>query len=570
MPPEYGATTSLRRPVASFGSGGAAGTVLATMPAIAIDLRLRAYPAVHVDGQGAPLALKRGLALLAVLAEMGRKVARLQLVQLLWPDAAADVGRARLRRLMHETNSALGVDLVVGDTDALWLDHAAAILSADVEDTRRMARQVVTDPADAQSRAALENLLQPDAHQVLEGFEFGADTFDDWLAQHRSQQHRLVARALRSAGEQLLASGQPLLAAEAAARLVAIEPLADTGHALLLRAQAQRGDLAAVESAYLAFAELLRGELGVRPSPAFEALYQDAHRHVLQVLPSSGSEFAAPSAAPRIRFADSDDGAVAYLELGQGPRTLVVLFGLWSHIEVAWEEPSIRAVLQRLSRHSRVVLMDRRGVGLSERLAREQSVPAGVQDLEAVRRAVGADRLWLFGNSVGSMIAIEYAALHPDAVHGLVLYAASARGAWAPDYPWAPTLAQLDTWAERLRAGWGDATSLKEFAPSQANDPAARDWWARLLRQAMSRNSLPALLREFARMDVRHRLPLLRAPTLLLQREGDRITRPGAARYLAEHIVGARLMLLPGDDHNLWAGDVAALIDEVERFVQAG
>jgi len=535
-----------------------------------VDLRLRAYPAVLVDGQAAPLALKRGLALLAVLCELGRKAARLQLAELLWPDAAADVGRPRLRRLVHETNQTLGLDLILGDGDALWLDAATAQVDSDVARLRGLARQLVSDAADAHSRAALEELLQPDAHQLLDGFSFGSDSFDDWLAQRRSEQHRLVVRALQRAGEQLIASGQPLLAAEAAARLVAIEPLADAGHALLLQAHAQRGDLAALESAYLSFAELLRAELGVRPSPAFEALYAQAHRHLQQVLPRTGAEFAAPVSTPPIRFADSDDGAVAYLELGNGPQTMVMLYGLWSHIELAWDEPNIRAVLLRLAHRFRVVLMDRRGVGLSERLAQSQSLRAGVRDLEAVRVAIGADKLWLFGNSVGSMVAIEYAALHPQAVHGLVLYAANARGSWASDYPWALTLEQLEAWAERLRTGWGGATSLKEFAPSQADDPAARDWWARLLRQAMSRNGLPALLREFGRMDVRHRLAQLRVPTLLLQREGDRITRPGAARYLAEHIAGATLKLLPGDDHNMWAGDVGAVLDEVERFTQMG
>jgi pimeloyl-ACP methyl ester carboxylesterase/DNA-binding SARP family transcriptional activator len=537
-----------------------------------IELRLRAYPVVLVDGQVAPLALKRGLALLALLAEFGRKVARLQLGELLWPDAAATVGRARLRRLVHETNQALGIDAIVGDGDALWLAGLAAGVVSDVERVRRFARQLVTAPADAQSREALEDMLQADANQVLEGFEFGADSFDAWLAQRRSEQHRLVARALQRVGEQLIGSGQPLLAAEAASRLVAIEPLADAGHALLLRSHAQRGDLATLESAYLAFAELLRAELGVRPSPAYEALYESARRQVMQAAPDIGAgadDAAAAALAPPIRFADTDDGAVAYLELGRGPQTLVILFGIWSHIEVAWDEPTIRAILQRLAQRFRVVLMDRRGVGLSERLAPGQTVPAGVEDLDAVRRAVGASRIWLFGNSVGSMIAVEYAARHGEAVHGLVLYAANARGAWAPDYPWAPTTAQLRTWTERLRADWGRATSLGEFAPSQADDPVARDWWARLLRQAMSRNSLPVLLQEFGRMDVRHRLPQVRVPTLVLQREGDRIVRPGAARFLADHIAGARLKLLAGDDHNMWAGDVGAVIDEVERFVVA-
>jgi pimeloyl-ACP methyl ester carboxylesterase/DNA-binding SARP family transcriptional activator len=539
----------------------------------AIELRMRAYPTVEVGGRAAPLALRRGLALLVILCETGRKLGRGRLCDLLWPDAVADVARARLRRLVHETNQALRVDVVVGDGDALWLDAAAAV-NSDVERARRVARRAVTSPGDSQSRDALEVLLEADAHLLLEGFDFGSDAFDSWVSQRRSEHHRLVARALQRIGEHLVEAGQPLLAGEAAARLVAIEPLADAGHALLLRAHAHRRDLAALESAYLGFAGLLRSELGVRPSPAFESLYLAARQDVLQApsaepVDASTTSFASQAAVglPAIRFAETDDGAVAYLELGKGPTTMIVLFGIWSHIEVAWEQPRIRDILMRLARYRKVVLMDRRGVGLSERLTPEQSVPSGVQDIDAVRRAVGASQVWVFGNSVGGMIAIEYAAVYPESVAGLVLYGASARGAWAPDYPWAPTLSQLSAWTERLRADWGGATSLEQFEPSSASDIGARDWWARLLRQAMSRNSLPSLLREFGRMDVRSRLPLVRHPTLVLQRDGDRITRTGAAQYLAEHIAGARLRLLPGRDHNLWAGDTDAVIDEIEHFV---
>jgi pimeloyl-ACP methyl ester carboxylesterase/DNA-binding SARP family transcriptional activator len=532
-----------------------------------LRVRLRAYPAVQVGQRDVPLALKRGLALLSMLVELERKIPRAQLCDLLWPDAASEVARGRLRRLVHETNRILGVDAVVGDADAVWLSGAIERVESDVDQVRRLARRVVMAPADMQSREALEELLQPDAHAVLEGFEIGSERFEEWVAQRRSEQHRLVARALRRAGEQLVDCGQPRLAAEAAARLIAIEPLADAGHALLLRAHAGCGDLAALEASYCAFADLLRDELGVRPSPAYEALYEEARVRVTQVLPATGDPVIPVDSAPPIQFADAEDGCVAYLEIGNGPTTLFVMFGVWSHIELAWDEPSIRSILLRLAKRFRVVLIDRRGVGLSDRLGPEQSVPAGVQDLEAVRRAVGADRVWLFGNSVGSMIAIEYAALHAEAVAGLVLYAASARGTWAPDYPWAMTAAQLQKWLDQLRSDWGRPTSLAAFAPSQADDAAARAWWARLLRQAMSRNSLPGLLAEYGRMDVRSRLAQVAAPTLVLQRDADRVVRLGAARFIAEQIPGARLKVLAGQDHNLWAGDAGAVIDELERFV---
>lgn len=530
-----------------------------------LELGIQRYPEVRVDGQPVAIKLKRGLALLALLSEFGRKVARAQLIDLLWPDATAEIGRARLRRLAHEVNQVLGMNAVAGDHDSLWLSGGAASLPSDVERVRRAARQLVADPTHPQSRASVELLLAAGAHQILDGFDLGVETFDAWLSRRRAEQQQLVARALQRAAEQLLAVGQAVLAEEAASRLTTLEPLADSGHALLLAALAQRGDLAAVEGRYFAFAELLRSELGVRPSPTFELSYAEARRAAAADAPVLTER--PPSGAPRIRFADTSDGAVAYLELGSGPQTLVILFGLWSHVEVSWEEPTIRSILLRLAQRYRVVLMDRRGTGVSERLVLDPSVPAGVEDLDAVRRTLGVDRLWLFGNSAGGLIAIEYAATHPDAVEGLVLYATSAKGCWSPDFPWAPTAEQFDTWAARLQSGWGGATSLEKFAPSQASDPVAQDWWARLLRQAMSRNSLPTLLREASRMDVRHRLAQLRVPTLVLQREGDRVVRPEIPRYLAQHIPGARLTMLPGDDHNLWAGDVGSVLDRVEAFI---
>lgn len=404
---------------------------------------------------------------------------------------------------------------------------------------------------------------------MLEGFELGVESFDGWAAQRRSEQHRLVARALERAGEHLLTNGLAGQAIEAADRLVAIDPFADAGHVLLLRAHGERGDLAAVESAYLSFAESLRSELGVRPSPRYESIYAQVRQRAARPLDAGDVTPPIRSETPQIHFADTSDGAVAYLIVGAHPQTMIVLLGLWSHVETAWEEPTIRSVLLHLARRFRVVLMDRRGVGLSERVGVTQSVSATVEDIEAVRRAVGAKEVWLFGNAVGSMAAIEFAALHADHVRGLVLYAAAARGSWAPDYPWALTLEQLDAWSDRLRANWGHATSLAAFAPSQAGSPAVQAWWARLMRQAMSRNGLPIVLRAFGRMDVRHRLAGVRAPTLILHREGDRIARVGAARYLAQHIAGSTLMVLPGDDHLLTASDVEPVIDEIGRFVDA-
>lgn len=532
-----------------------------------IDIRCKGYPVVHVDGRPVALKLKRGLALLVYLGELARQVSRTQLAETLWPDAPPDTARARLRRLCHEVNGVLGFDALVGDADTLWLDALeGGGASSDVARVRQSAQQLIAAPDDARSREALEQLLAGDSHRVLDGFGLDSDVFSAWLDARRSEQERLVVRALSRAAEHLCASGQPALAAEAAARLIAIDALADLGHAVLLTARARLGDAAGVEAAYFACADLLREELGIRPSAYIEAAYAEA-RAQLTVLPEQRA--ARPSLSPPIRFADAVDGSVAYLELGGGDTTLVILFGLWSHLEVAWEEPRIRAVLDRLARSFRVVLVDRRGTGLSDRADQQQSIRAGVEDIDAVRRALGVEQVWLLGNSVGGAIAIEYASVFPTRVQGLMLYGTSARGTWAPDYPWALTEQQQKKWLHELQSSWGGATSLAQFAPSMANDQATRDWWARMLRQSASKNGIPLLLRALGGMDVCARLPALQVPALVLQRKGDFIVREGAARYLAAHIPGAQLVLLEGDDHPLWYGDTASVLDEMERFVQA-
>jgi len=530
-----------------------------------VELCASGYPELRVDGRAVPLKLKRGLALLVLLSELRRKVARSRLAELLWPDASLDIGRARLRRLSHEVNGLLGLNLLAGDGDALWL---AGGLDCDVARVRAAALQVLAAPESPAAQATLERLCAPQAPGLLDGFELTSDSFMAWRDSRRVEHQQLLMRALTQLAGQANDSGQPARAAEAASALIRIDPLADAGHAALLAARAQLGDAAAVEAAYFACAEMLRDELGIRPSAQIEAAYAQAQR---QLALRPGERLPTASAVAPIHFADSEDGTLAYLRLGspQAPcGTLVVLFGLWSHVEVAWEHAGIRAVLERLAQRFQVVLLDRRGIGLSERLAPPQDLSAGVQDLDAVRHALGVERIWLLGNSVGGAIAIEYASAYPQRVQGLMLYAAHACGSWADDYPWALRPEQRAAWLAQLRSAWGLSTSLERFAPSLAEDEAARHWWARMLRQAASRNSLPAILRAFASVDVRERLGTLRVPTLVVQREADRIVRAGVAHYLAVRIPGAELCLLPGEDHLLWAGDTGAVLDALEHFVR--
>jgi len=260
---------------------------------------------------------------------------------------------------------------------------------------------------------------------------------------------------------------------------------------------------------------------------------------------------------------------VAYVAGGTGSPTVVVMPELLSHIEVALDEPRVRSCFAWLAERYRVVLLDRRGTGLSERVGVAPTAEAAVEDLRAILDDLGASPVWLFGASLGGTVAIEAAAAMPERVAGLVLYGCNARGSWAQDYPWAMSSAQFERWLSKLQSGWGGATSLEAFAPSTALDPQLRAWWARMLRSAASQNGLAAILRAFHDMDVRERLPRLTMPTLVIQRSGDRIVREGAARYLAAQVPGASLEMLPGDDHWWWHGDSQAVLQAIARFIDS-
>lgn len=521
-----------------------------------IELQLHAYPALRCNGVAAPLKLRHGLALIAYLAEAGRKVSRLQLAALLWPLADEALGRGRLRRLRHEINTSLGCELVLADADMFWL----AATRVDVQAVRDSARALLDAVPETLSADDIERVFAPTAHLLLDGFSIDSDAFVVWLDAHRAEHQRLLARALQRVAQHLAAGADPQRAIDAAQRLIALDACSEGGYAALITAHGRLGETAAMEAAYFRCAEVLRAELGVRPSARVEAAYAGARQE-------AGPAAVSLPRLPRIRFAQTAEGAVAYSLQGEGEQTVVIVPGLLSHLEVAFDEPRISRHLARLAERYRVVVIDRRGTGLSERVGVQPTAVAARDDITAVLDHLGLHKAWIFGASVGGTIAVELAATLPERVQGLLLFGASARGAWASDFPWAMKPEAMAQWLAILRDGWGEATSVAAFAPSAANDPEVQAWWARMLRTAASQNGIEQILREFHAMDVRHHLGAIRAPTLVMQRQGDRIVREGAGRFLAAGIPGAQLMLMPGDDHWWWHGDAEAVLRATQQFI---
>jgi pimeloyl-ACP methyl ester carboxylesterase len=270
----------------------------------------------------------------------------------------------------------------------------------------------------------------------------------------------------------------------------------------------------------------------------------------------------------RVHYARSGDVNIAYQVLGSGPIDLVFVMGWVSHLECFWREPSFARFLRRLASFSRLILFDKRGTGLSDPVTHVPTLEQRMDDVRAVMDAVGSKRCVLLGVSEGGPLCSLFAATYPRRTEALVMVGTYARRTRTLDYPWAPTEEERENFCREILEGWGGPVGIDTRAPTMAHDPAFRDWWASYLRMGASPAAAVALTRMNARIDIRHVLPTVRVPTLVLHRTGDRCLRIEEGRYVARAIPDARFVELPGDDHLPFVGDADRLLDEIERFVR--
>jgi pimeloyl-ACP methyl ester carboxylesterase len=267
------------------------------------------------------------------------------------------------------------------------------------------------------------------------------------------------------------------------------------------------------------------------------------------------------------RYAKHGDINIAFQVTGSGPVDLVYVPGWVSHIEYAWEEPSFAPFLERLRSFSRLILLDRRGTGLSDPVERLPTLEERMDDVLAVMDAAASKRAYLFGISESGPMCILFGATYPERTAGLVLCNTFARNVWAPDYPWGIRSEGWEHLQKTIESGWGTGVTPFLFAPSRATDEAFVASWARFERRAVSPGGMRKILAMIEDTDARSVLPSVHVPTLVIHRTGDRTCRIEGGRYLAEQIPGARLVELPGADHFPWVGDTESILREVERFV---
>lgn len=268
-----------------------------------------------------------------------------------------------------------------------------------------------------------------------------------------------------------------------------------------------------------------------------------------------------------VQYARSGECFIAYRIRGAGPFDLLSVGGLVTNLEVAQEWPPNVHLSRRLASFSRSIEFDKRGVGLSDRVP--HIAPEDVlDDIRAVMDAVGSQRVALWGTADGGALAALFAATYPERTSALVLYGSYARRRWAADYPWGIS----DVLHERIQAEyvnrWGrDQIGLASAAPHLVADPDFRAYWLRVQRLGASPGGALAWYRMTAEIDVREILPTIQAPTLVIHRVGDRAFDIANGRYLAEHIPGAALIELTGDQHVFVDEDLDDVVEPIEQFL---
>ena len=270
---------------------------------------------------------------------------------------------------------------------------------------------------------------------------------------------------------------------------------------------------------------------------------------------------------PKTRYADTGEVNIAYCRSDRGPIDVVVTPGFATHLELMWEPPFSGRLFDRFARFSRVTQVEKRGVGLSDRISEPATLEQRMDDLRAVMDAVGSQRAALFGYSEGGNMCMLFAATYPERTVALATYSCFAKRIWSADYPWAPTPEARAKEYEIVEREWGNQMDLAHYIPSKMHDHEFARRLATYYRYSASPSAAVALLRMNTQIDVRHVLPAISVPALILHRTGDLDVNIEEGRWLASQIPGARFVELQGDDHMPWAGDQDSIVDEVQEFL---
>lgn len=532
-----------------------------------LKLFLFGPPRFEYQGETIDLGLRKAMALITYLTITKRECSRDEMATLLWPESSQSSARASLRRSLYHINKTIQDQLLLSSADTISIDPNAD-LWCDVDVFKRSLSEFgheseISKQIDQQGLQILEEAVALYLGDLLEGFSLpGCNSFDEWLFFEAESLRESLASTLKQLAMAYQRQGEYDQAIPHARRWLSLDSLHEPAHRLLMELYAESGQRAAALRQYEECVRILDQELMLSPQLETTELYQNIrlHRDISAPPPSRTK--------PKVRYVASGDVHIAYLVMGDGPVDILLVSGFVTHLEKIWRLPSLKTFFEELGSFSRVIIFDRRGVGLSERVGYPPTLDDTTDDMLAVMRAAGSKHAVLFGFLEGGPNSMLFTATYPERVSGLILYGTCAKWTWSEDYPWALTSEQYDLWLQRISENWGEALNIQEYAPSRAHDAQLQEWWADMMRSASSPGGIKAVVEVMREIDVRDILPAIRTPTLVLHRKGDRAVRIQAGRYLAGQIPGVKYVELEGQDHWFFIGDSQSILNEMRTFIQ--
>ncbi len=271
---------------------------------------------------------------------------------------------------------------------------------------------------------------------------------------------------------------------------------------------------------------------------------------------------------PETKYTKSGRINIAYQVFGSGPLDLVYIPGWVSNIDWMWACPELVDFFTALGKMVRVILFDKRGTGLSDRVVELSTLEERMDDIRAVMDAVDSEKAILFGHSEGGSVSALFAATYPDRTIALITFGIFAKRRYAPEYPWAPTVEERQKVYDMIENSWGSGDmDLESLAPSKADDKIFMDWLANYFRSGASPSAAMVLTKMNTEVDIIDILGSIKVPTLILQRTRDVDVKIEEGRFIADHIENAQFIELEGSDHLFWVGDTDEILDHIRSFI---
>ncbi len=534
-------------------------------------VRLFGPLALDVDGRCLGPAdfggLKPKQVIEVLLVQRGRAVPKDEIAELVWADALPRNIARTLETYVSVARSHLGAARNLVATESAGYRFDVTGVSVDLDEFDRLLREAAASEEE-ERRDRLESALT-----LARGDVLADEPYAMWALDLRGVYQERRVQAVCDLAETCLALGDFPSALSRSEEVLLLDPVRERAHRVAMLAHYASGDEERALRTYERCRAALVEALGTTPTAETAAVHAAILRREdpRAVFPAEvrGAGFpVAPPGATATRYAHNGEISLAFQTMGEGQTDLLFVPGFVSHVEAAWEDPTYASFMRRLARDARLIIFDKRGTGLSDPVVEWPTLEERVDDLIAVMNAAGSEKAVLFGVSEGGPMCAVAAARHPDRVAGLVMHASFARlfadaatpRGWTPDF--------FEMYLAAFEESWTTGAGLEVINPSLRSNPRYIRWFARYLRLSASPGMARRLMRMNAEIDVDGILPEIRVPTLLLHRRAEQWVSIEYSRYLAARIPEARLVELPGTDHQPWIGEVEPVHRALQQFMR--